>query len=157
MLLAHRFSAVPKVTTAPSTLIPVGSLFALFIKRPYGQYLQRLLIFLNSSLANWYGMIAAPAFSRAGLPDRSKVTFTGFRLPDSFLKADVALVADALASLQNGGAPLTIAQILRAEHVLDDWVYDSFGIDESLREHVREEVGHFTGRMHSTSLLGLGL
>lgn len=145
MLLAHRFSAVPKVATAPTTLVPVGSLFALFIRRPFGDHLQRLLIFLNSSLVNWYAMIAAPAFSRAGLPDRSKVTFADFNLPDSFLEADVAPVADALASLQNGAPVLTVAQTLRAEHVLDDWVYDSFGIDESLREHIREEVGHFTG------------
>jgi len=145
MLVSVRFSMIPKVTAVPATLVPVGSLFAFMVRREYEAHLDRLLVFMNSSLANWYAIMAAPAFSRAGLLDRSKVTFRDFRAPDSFLNADLDDIAAPLDQLRANSGDLTIAQILHAEQLLDNWVYRAFDIDDADREAIRYEAEQFTG------------
>jgi SAM-dependent methyltransferase len=146
MLIAPRWGLLPNFAVAPTSLIPVGALFAYPIYREAQRYFNHILMFLNSSLADWFVIMRTPNLNLTGEPDRSRVTFDALTVPQHYLETSVDEVQESLTCLSDPSAQLSAAEILRHENRIDQWVYNAFGFDSYLRDQIRSEVAAFTGK-----------
>lgn len=146
VLVWRRFSRIAYVSAVESAeWVPVGSMLAFSIEREYAGDTERLLAFLNSSLANWYAIMTTPKFGAGGWADRAMNTFRDLAFPSRFFDADLNRIRSSLDLLRNGTHVVSPAQIMRAEREVDDWVYDAFEIDRLLRKRLRWEGSVFAG------------